>query len=80
MAKLINRQFRIHFNGRGTQRFKKYRSDTDKFIFKSWTGLRFPLAFGFSVSGEVEADHDSQPPPDTHRTDTTYRFKLGYDF
>jgi len=54
--------------------------DTDKFIFKSWTGLRFPLAFGFSVSGEIEADHDSQPPPSTHRTDTTYRFKLGYDF
>jgi len=54
--------------------------DTGKYIFKSWTGLRFPLAYGFSVSGEVQADYDSQPADDSDKTDTTFRFKLGYDF
>ncbi len=54
--------------------------DTDKFIFKSWTGLRFPLDYGFSISGEVQADYDSQPAPGVHKTDTTYLFKLGYDY
>jgi len=54
--------------------------NTNKYIFKSWTGARFPLAFGFSVSGEVQADYDSQPAADAHRTDTTYLFKLGYEF
>ncbi|MCK5667004.1 MAG: DUF481 domain-containing protein [Thiotrichaceae bacterium] len=54
--------------------------DTDKYIFKSWTGLRFPLAYGFSISGEVQADYDSQPADNSDKTDTTYRLKLGYDF
>ncbi|RKZ96500.1 MAG: hypothetical protein DRQ43_04250 [Gammaproteobacteria bacterium] len=54
--------------------------DTSKYIFKSWTGLRFPLAYGFSVSGELQADYDSQPADNSDKTDTTFRFKLGYDF
>lgn len=54
--------------------------DTDKYIFKSWTGLRFPLDYGFSVSGEVQADRDSQPASGVHKTDVTYLFKLGYDY
>jgi len=54
--------------------------DTDKYILKSWTGLRFPLEYGFSVTGEVQADYDSQPSSGVHKTDTTYLFKLGYDF
>jgi putative salt-induced outer membrane protein YdiY len=54
--------------------------DTNKYILKSWTGLRFPLVLGFSVSGEVQADYDSQPGPGVDKTDTTYLFKLGYNF
>ena len=54
--------------------------DTDKYILKSWTGLRLPLDYGFSISGEVQADYDSQPSEDADKTDTTYLFKLGYDY
>ena len=54
--------------------------DTNKYIIKSWTGLRFPLDYGFSLSGEVQADYDSQPSSEADKTDTTYLFKLGYDF
>ena len=54
--------------------------DTDKYILKSWTGLRLPLDYGFSISGEVQADYDSQPSADADKTDTTYLFKLGYDY
>lgn len=54
--------------------------DTDKYIIKSWTGLRLPLDYGFSISGEVQADYDSQPSADADKKDTTYLFKLGYNF
>ena len=54
--------------------------DTDKYILKSWTGLRFPLDYGFSLSGEVQADYDSQPSSGADKTDTTYLLKVGYDF
>ena len=54
--------------------------DVDKYILKSWTGLRFPLDYGFSLSGEVQADYDSQPSADVDKTDTTYLLKLGYNY
>lgn len=54
--------------------------DTDKYIITSWTGLRFPLDFGFSFSAEIQADYDSQPAVSIPKTDTTYLLKLGYDF
>ena len=54
--------------------------DSDKYILKSWSGLRFPLNYGFSISGEVQADYDNQPSSDADKTDTTYLLKIGYDY
>ncbi|MCB0332696.1 MAG: DUF481 domain-containing protein [Bdellovibrionales bacterium] len=52
--------------------------ESDKYIWKSWTGLRVPLAFGVVVSGEVNFEYDSQPATEADKIDTTYSVKLGY--
>jgi putative salt-induced outer membrane protein YdiY len=54
--------------------------NTDKIIFNSWTGFRFPLRSGIVASAEVELEHDTQPNELIHKTDTTYRIKLGYQW
>ncbi len=54
--------------------------NTDKYLIKSWTGLKFPLDYGFSVSGEIQADYDNLPVQGINKLDTTYLFKLGYDY
>jgi putative salt-induced outer membrane protein YdiY len=51
-----------------------------KVLWQSWTGLRVPLAGGFTGSVEFEYDYDSNPAMDAKTTDTTWRFKLGYQW
>ncbi len=53
---------------------------TDKITMTSWTGFRFPLQFGLVASAEVELEYDSQPQKTVHKTDTTYRLKIGYQW
>jgi len=55
-------------------------SSPDKIILENWTGFRFPLSAGIVTSIEVKSDYDSQPPENTEKVDTSYRFKLGYEF
>ncbi len=52
--------------------------DTDKWLWKSWTGLRVPLFGGVIGSVEARFDYDSEPSEDTDSTQATYRLKLGY--
>lgn len=52
----------------------------DKYLWQSWTGLRVPLAGGFTGAVEFEYDYDSAPAVDTETTDTTLRLKLGYEW
>lgn len=52
----------------------------NKFLWQSWTGLRLPLAGGFSGSVEFEYDYDSNPAIQAKTTDTTVRLKLGYEW
>lgn len=52
----------------------------DKLLWQSWTGLRVPIAHGFTGGIEFEYDYDSDPAVDAKTTDTTLRFKLGYEW
>ena len=52
--------------------------DTDKWLWKSWTGLRVPLFGGVIGSMEARFDYDSEPSEDADSTQATYRLKLGY--
>ena len=54
--------------------------ETDSFIFDSKTGLRIPLKKGLVATGEVEFDHDHNPPLGVKKNDTTYSAKLGYEW
>jgi putative salt-induced outer membrane protein YdiY len=54
--------------------------DNRKLTFNSWTGFRFPLSSGIVASAELELEYDSHPYNDIHKTDKTYRFKLGYQW
>ncbi|MCK5697859.1 MAG: DUF481 domain-containing protein [Gammaproteobacteria bacterium] len=51
---------------------------TEKVTLDSWTGFRFPLSSGLIASVEIEWEYDSVPKETIHKSDTTYRFKLGY--
>lgn len=53
---------------------------SNKNLWRSWTGIRVPLAAGFVGSVEYEVDYDSEPAIGTKNTDTTLRFKLGYQW
>ncbi len=53
---------------------------TQKVTLNSWTGLRFPLNYGLVASTEVEWEYDSEPKQNVHKSDITYRFKLGYQW
>jgi len=52
----------------------------DKVLWQSWTGLRVPLAGGFTGAVEFEYDYDSNPAVEAKTTDTTLRLKLGYEW
>jgi putative salt-induced outer membrane protein YdiY len=52
----------------------------DKVLWQSWTGLRVPLADGFTGAVEFEYDYDSNPAVEAKTTDTTVRVKLGYEW
>lgn len=49
-------------------------------LWRSWTGIRIPLAEGFVASLEYEFEYDSEPVVETKTTDTTLRLKLGYQW
>jgi len=51
-----------------------------KTLWQSWTGLRVPLAGGFTGGIEFEYDYDSNPAVEAKTTDTTLRLKLGYQW
>jgi putative salt-induced outer membrane protein YdiY len=51
-----------------------------KYVWRSWTGLRASIYGGFIVSTEYEIDYDSEPSIDVETTDTTFKFKLGYEW
>jgi putative salt-induced outer membrane protein YdiY len=55
-------------------------SGGNKRLWQSWTGLRVPLAGGFTGSAEFEFDYDSAPAVEAETTDTTLRLKLGYQW
>jgi len=50
----------------------------NKRLWQSWTGVRVPLAGGFTGAIEVEYDYDSDPAVEAKTTDTTLRLKLGH--
>jgi len=52
--------------------------DTSNLVLDTWTGLRFPLAWGFVASTELQVDFDSGAAKDADEVDTTYTLKLGY--
>ena len=52
----------------------------EKQLWQSWTGLRVPLAGGFTGAIEFEYDYDSDPAAEAEPTDTTLRLKLGYEW
>ena len=54
--------------------------DTDKYLWHSWTGLRFPIVDKIVGSLEFEVDYDSQPALEAEKADTTIRLKLGYEW
>lgn len=53
---------------------------SDSRLWRSWTGIRVPLAGGFVGSFEYEIDYESERPVKTKTTDTTLRLKLGYQW
>jgi len=53
-------------------------NDSQKQLWRSWTGARVPLLAGFVASVEYEVDYDSQPAVESLTTDNTLNLKLGY--
>ena len=53
-------------------------NDSNKQLWRAWTGVRVPLVAGFVGSVEYEFDYDSQPAVDALTTDETFNLKLGY--
>jgi hypothetical protein len=54
--------------------------NTDKWLWRSWTGFRVPLFGGVIGSVEARFDYDSQPSGGVETTQATYRLKLGYSW
>ena len=52
--------------------------NTDKLLWRSWTGVRVPLIAGLVGSVEYEIDYDSEPAVEAETTDQTFKLKLGY--
>ncbi len=55
-------------------------SETDNFVWDSWTGFRFPIYAGIVASTEVQIEYDGGAQKDVDDTDTTYNIKLGYEW
>lgn len=53
-------------------------SSNNKFLWRSWTGIRMPLIAGLVGSVEYEIDYDSEPAIEADTTDQTVKLKLGY--
>ena len=53
-------------------------NDSNKQLWRSWTGVRVPLVAGFVGTVEYEVDYDSQPAVESLTTDRTLNLKLGY--
>jgi len=51
---------------------------TNDVVWDTWTGLRFPLAFGLVASTELKVEYDGGAADDADDVDTTYTLKLGY--
>lgn len=49
-------------------------------VWDTRTGLRFPLIYGLVASAEFKAEYDSGSAEDVDDLDTTYSFKLGYQW
>lgn len=54
--------------------------DTNDLVLDSWTGLRFPLTWGFVASTEIQVEYDGGAAKDKDDLDTTYSLKLGYQW
>jgi putative salt-induced outer membrane protein YdiY len=54
--------------------------DTSNLVWDTWTGLRFPLAWGFVTSTEMQVEYDSGAAKDKDDVDTTYTLKIGYQW
>ncbi len=52
--------------------------DTGDVILNTWTGLRFPMAYGLVASTELRYDYNSGAASGADDTDTTFGLKLGY--
>jgi putative salt-induced outer membrane protein YdiY len=52
--------------------------DATDLIWNTWTGLRFPLVYGFVASTELQTEYDGGAAKDADNLDTTYLLKLGY--
>ncbi|NTU67428.1 MAG: DUF481 domain-containing protein [Chlorobiaceae bacterium] len=50
------------------------------FSFDTWTGLKFPVASGMYTSTEIKTTFNGDAPPEASAWDTTYRFKIGYQW
>jgi len=72
----FNKITQFYHNQQGLWDWEK----SGKVTFISWTGFRFPLRGGIVASAELEWEHDSQPTESIHKSDRTYRIKLGYQW
>ncbi len=52
--------------------------DYSDIVWDTWTGLRFPLVYGFVASTEVQTEYDGGAAKEADDLDTTYLLKLGY--
>ena len=55
-------------------------SSTSNLIWDAWTGLRFPIYAGITVSTEVKLEYDGGAKQGVKKTDTSYSLKLGYQW
>lgn len=54
--------------------------EADAYLLDTKTGLRMPLRKGLVTTAEIEFDRDNAPEPGVKKDDTTYAFKLGYEW
>lgn len=54
--------------------------DADAFLFESKSGLRIPIGQSLIGTLEVDFDWDNDPAPGVNEDDTSYIFKIGYEW
>jgi len=54
--------------------------NTNKLLWRSWTGFRVPITHGIIGSIEYEMDYDSDPVLRALKNDNTLRVKIGYEW